>query len=100
MKPGTILMSMLHYHTRPNRIELFQERGLKTISLDSIVNDRDVRLVENMKAVAWNGLQVAFDVLEAHWPGLIRPDGCPIQVLLLGTGLLGLGLLGRRRKKR
>jgi alanine dehydrogenase len=89
MQPGTILMSMLHYHTRPNRIELFQERDLKTISLDSIVNDQDVRLVENMKAVAWNGLHVAFDVLEAHWPGLIRPDGLPIQVLLLGTGMVG-----------
>jgi len=89
MKPGTILMSMLHYHTRPNRIKLFKEMGLKTISLDSVVDQNDVRLVENMKAVAWNGLEVAFGLLEERWPDLIRPDGQPIQTLLLGTGMVG-----------
>ncbi len=89
MKPGTILISMLHYPTRPTRIALFKKLGLKTISLDSIVNDNDIRLVENMKAVAWNGLEVAFDVLEEHWPDLRRPDGKPIQTLVLGTGMVG-----------
>lgn len=89
MKPGTILMSMLHYPTRPRRLSSFRELALKTISLDNIVNDNDVRLVENMKAVAWNGLEVAFDVLEERWPGLVKPDGQPIQALLLGTGMVG-----------
>ena len=89
MKPGTILISMLHYPTHPTRVPLFQELGLKTISLDSIVNDNDVRLVENMKAVSWNGLEVAFGLLEEIWPGLVRPDGEPIQTLLLGTGMVG-----------
>ncbi len=89
MKPGTILMSMLHYPTRPTRVPLFKELGLKTISLDSIVNDNDVRLVEDMKAVAWNGLEVAFGILEKRWPDLIRPDGEPIKALLLGTGMVG-----------
>lgn len=89
MKPGTILISMLHYPTHPTRVPLFKELGLNTISLDSIVNDNDVRLVENMKAVAWNGLEVAFGLLEDRWPGLVRPDGKPIQALLLGTGMVG-----------
>lgn len=89
MKPGTILMSMLHYHTHANRIKLFKKFGLKTISLDSIVNHNDVRLIENMKAVAWNGLEVAFGLLEELWPDLIRPDRQPIQTLLLGTGMVG-----------
>ena len=89
MKPGTILMSMLHYHTRPNRIKRFREMGLKTISLDSIVNSNDMRLVENMKAVAWNGLEVAFGLLEDTWSDLLKPDGDPIQTLLLGTGMVG-----------
>jgi alanine dehydrogenase len=89
MKPGTILMSMLHYPTRPNRIVRFQQLGLRTISLDSIVNDQGVRLIENMKAVAWNGLEVAFGLLEGHWGELMRPDGKPIQALLLGTGMVG-----------
>jgi alanine dehydrogenase len=89
MKPGTILMSMLHYPTRPKRVPLFQKLGLKTISLDSIVNDNDRRLVENMKSVAWNGLEVSFGALEDIWHGLVRPDGQPIQVLVLGTGMVG-----------
>lgn len=89
MKPGTILISMLHYPTHPTRVPLFQELGLKTISLDSIVKDNDIRLVENMKAVAWNGLEVAFGLLEEIWPNLVRPDQQPIQTLLLGTGMVG-----------
>ncbi len=89
MKPGTVLISMLHYPTHPNRIPVFQDLGLNTISLDSIVNDYDVRLVENMKAVAWNGLEVAFGLLEKKWPGLVRSDSKPIRVLILGTGMVG-----------
>ena len=89
MKPGTILMSMLHYPTHPKRVPRFIELGLRTISLDSIVNDNDVRLMENMRAVAWNGLEVAFGLLEDRWPRFMRPDGKPIQTLLLGTGMVG-----------
>jgi alanine dehydrogenase len=80
---------MLHYPTRPNRLVSLQQGNIKSISLDSIVNDSGIRLVENMKAVSWNGLEAAFDWLENGWPGLIRPDRQPIQVLILGTGMVG-----------
>jgi alanine dehydrogenase len=86
---GTTLISMLHYPTRPLRVEALRELGINAISLDSIVNDNNLRLVENMKAVAWNGLEVAFDALERCWEGLVRPDGEPVQVLILGTGMVG-----------
>ena len=89
MKPGTILISMLHYPTHPTRIPLFQKLNLKTISLDNIINDNDVRLVENMQSVAWNGLEVAFGLLEDRWQGLLKPDGKPIRALVLGTGMVG-----------
>jgi alanine dehydrogenase len=89
VKPGSTLISMLHYPTRLNRLTRLQERGIKSISLDSIVNDSGIRLVENMKAVAWNGLEAAFDWLENQWPGLETPDGKPIRVLILGTGMIG-----------
>ncbi|NJC95145.1 MAG: hypothetical protein FIB03_02220, partial [Anaerolineae bacterium] len=59
------------------------------ISLDSIANDNNLRMVENMKAVAWNGLEAAFDRLEKEWTGLVRPDKQPINVLILGTGMVG-----------
>lgn len=90
IKRGTILISMLHYPTRPKRIALLKELGINSISLDSIADDKNLRMVENMKAVAWNGLEAAFDWLETkEWPGLVRPDKKPINVLILGTGMVG-----------
>jgi alanine dehydrogenase len=89
MKPGGILFSMLHFPTRPLRIERLLDAKIKAISMDSIVNDINIRLMENMRSVAWNGLEAAFDVLEKRWSGLVRPDKEPIQVLIMGTGMVG-----------
>jgi alanine dehydrogenase len=89
LRKGACLISMLHYPTRPRRIQRLKELEINAISLDSIVNDNNLRLVENMKAVAWNGLEVGFDVLQQTWPELNRGDGNPIQVLVLGTGMVG-----------
>jgi alanine dehydrogenase len=89
LKPGSCIISMLHYPTRPKRVQLLKDIGVKAISLDSIVNDNRVRLVEDMRAVAWNGLEVAFDILEKSWPNLERGDGRPIHVLVIGTGMVG-----------
>ena len=89
IKRDTILISMLHYPTRPIRVARLKRLGIKAISLDSISNDDNIRLVENMKAVAWNGLEAAFDCLEKCCPELVRPDKKPIQVLIIGTGMVG-----------
>lgn len=89
LRPGACLMSMLHFPTRPKRVEELRRLGLQAISLDSISNDRSLRLVENMRAVAWNGLEASFAVLEARFPGLRRPDGLPMHVLILGSGMVG-----------
>jgi alanine dehydrogenase len=86
---GTCLVSMLHYPTRPQRVERLNELGIKAISLDSIVDGNNLRLIENMRAVSWNGLEVAFDIIEGSEPGLQRKDGTPFQVLVLGTGMVG-----------
>jgi alanine dehydrogenase len=87
--PSTCLISMLHYPTRPLRVQTLRDQGIQAISLDSIVNDVDLRMVENMKAVAWNGLEASFDILEARWPSLRSLHGDPIRVLILGTGMVG-----------
>jgi alanine dehydrogenase len=89
LRPGACMVSMLHFPTRPQRVERLRALGLNAISLDSIANDVNLRLVENMKAVAWNGLEVAFDLLERDWPGLRLPHGGPTRVLILGTGMVG-----------
>lgn len=89
LRRGAVLVTMLHYPTRPTRVETLNKLGIKSISLDRIVNDNNLRLVENMRAVAWNGLEAAFDVLEKRWPGLRKPDGHPFSTLVIGTGMVG-----------
>jgi alanine dehydrogenase len=86
---GSCLISMMHYPTRPKRVALLQELGIKAISMDSIVNDNNIRLIEDMKAVGWNGLEVTFDILADCFPDLKKPDGEPFNVLILGTGMVG-----------
>lgn len=89
MHDGTVLISMLHFPTRPRRVERLTSSGIRAISMDSIVDSQNIRLVENMRAVAWNGLEAAFDVLSGRWPDLRRPDGLPIHVFIIGAGMVG-----------
>lgn len=89
LKPGRTLISMLHFPTRPGRVETLKQSNAWAISLDSIVDDHNIRRIENMAAVAWNGLEAGFNVLEERWPNLQRPDGQPIQALILGAGMVG-----------
>ncbi len=86
---NSCLISMLHYPTRPLRQKIMGENNIQAISLDGIVDDFNVRLVENMKSVAWNGLEAAYTQFEKYIPNLIREDGSPWKVLVLGTGMVG-----------
>ena len=61
LRRGAVFISMLHFPTRPERVQRLSELGIIGISLDSIKNDEEKRLVENLQDVAWNGLKVAFD---------------------------------------
>jgi alanine dehydrogenase len=63
MRPGACLISMLHYPTRPLRVEFLRSLGIEAISLDEIKDDSGRRLVENLTSVAWNGVEIAFQVL-------------------------------------
>jgi alanine dehydrogenase len=91
MRPGTCLISMLHYPTRPQRVALLRQLDLRAVSLDSIKDDRGYRLVENLGSVAWNGMQVSFNALENVYPppGLYSPQRPPVRVTLLGAGAVG-----------
>ncbi len=91
MPPGSCLISMCHFHTRPQRHEFLAARGIQAISLDAVVDDNGQRLVENLGAVAWNGCEVAFQVLKEHWPddAFTSPDRPPLKVTLLGSGGVG-----------
>lgn len=92
LQPGACLISMLHYPTRPQRVELLQSLGVEAISLDSIKDDSGRRIVENLRAVAWNGMEIAFQELRKRYPtpGFDSPDRDPIHVTLMGSGAVGV----------
>jgi alanine dehydrogenase len=95
MRPGSCLISMLHYPTRPKRVELLRSLGIEAISLDSLHDDSGKRLVENLKAVAWNGIEVAFQTLRLTYPnpGLVSPNRPPVHVTLMGAGAVGINVV-------
>jgi alanine dehydrogenase len=91
MRPGACLISMLHYPTRPLRVELLREQNLQAVSLDSIRDDSNRRLVENLPSVAWNGLRISMSELGEVYPApgfenSLRPA---IRVTLIGAGAVG-----------
>jgi alanine dehydrogenase len=92
MHPGACLVSMLHYPTRTERVEYLRSLGVEGISLDGITDDNHRRLVESLSSVAWNGVEVAFEVLRKTYPspGLDSAQRPPVQVTLLGPGAVGM----------
>jgi alanine dehydrogenase len=89
---GSTLISMLHYPTRPQRVKFLRSLGVEAISLDSLKDDNGRRLVENLRAVAWNGLEAGFQVLRRTYPGpgLESKDRAPIHATILGVGAVGM----------
>lgn len=92
MRPGACLVSMVHYPTRPQRVQFLRELGIEAVSLDSTKDDLGRRLVENLRSVGWNGVEAAFQVLERIYPppGLEDPNRNPIKVTVLGAGAVGM----------
>jgi alanine dehydrogenase len=92
LHPGACLISMLHYPTRPTRVAFLRSLGIEAISLDSLKDDSGRRLVENLQAVGWNGMEAAFKTLYPTYPepGFSSPERPPIQVTVLGAGAVGV----------
>lgn len=92
MRPGACLVSMLHYPTRPKRVEFLRSREIEGVSLDSLKDDLGHRLVENLRAVAWNGVETAFKVLSQIYPppGIEDVNRNPIKVTVMGAGAVGM----------
>ncbi len=91
MQKGACLISMLHFPTRPNRVRLLRDLGIEAVSLDSIKDDVGRRLIENLRAVGWNGVQAAFEVLSKIYPapGIEDPNRNPIKATVMGAGAVG-----------
>jgi alanine dehydrogenase len=86
---GSILLSMLHYTTRPERVRRLAELGIRAISMDGLIDDGGRRLVENLAAVAGNGVEAAFVELAQTHPAFDDPGRPPLRVTVLGSGAVG-----------
>lgn len=90
-KLGTksILLSMLHYTTRPERVRRLAELDINAISMDGLIDDGGRRLVENLAAVAENGVGAAFEELAHTHAAFEDPERPPLRVTILGSGAVG-----------
>ncbi len=89
MRAGQFLVTMVHYPTRPERVELLTELGLLAVSLDSVTDEDGRRLVENRRAVGWNGVRSAFVEIRKLHPRFDHPGRRPLRVTCLGAGGVG-----------
>jgi alanine dehydrogenase len=89
LRRGAVLLSMLHFGTRPRRVELLLERGIVAVAMDGIVDDTGLRLVEDLEGVAWNGTREAFRTIRRTHPRFDHPERRPLHVTCLGSGRVG-----------
>jgi alanine dehydrogenase len=89
LRRGAVLVSMLHYATRTERTELLVDLGIRAVSLDAITDGSGRRLVENLQAVAWNGVGAAFREIRRRHPHFDHPSRRPLRVTCLGAGGVG-----------
>ena len=89
LRPGALLLSMLHPRTRPERVSALKARGLHGVSLDAMSDDAGRRLVENLEAVAWIGVREAFRQIRGRHPNFEHPSRRPLHVTCLGSGAVG-----------
>jgi len=89
MHRGSLLVSMLHFPTRPWRVRLLDALGIDGLSLESVRDDAGRRLVENLRAVGWNGVEAAFKELAKAHPDFAHPSRRPVRVTCLGSGAVG-----------
>ena len=89
LRPGTTFLAMLHFPTHRVRARRLAQLGIHAIALDLIVDDEALRMIEDMRAVAWNGLEAAFEVLVKEQRNFWNPCRAPTRVMVLGAGMVG-----------
>lgn len=90
MKNGSILVSMLHYDTRPHRNKLLIKQGVKCFSMDSMTDNNNNRIVVNYYGTSRPGTKIAFYELRNRMKDFYSKTRKPIRVTIIGMGGVGL----------
>ncbi len=88
LKDGCSIFTMCHYHTRASYVELFKRKGVKSFSMDAIVDDYGKRIFVDYFRTAYNGSVIAFKELKKSMPDFYSPHRRPINVTVLGVGFV------------
>jgi alanine dehydrogenase len=90
MKEGAVLVSMLHYDTRPLRNKLLKQKGIICFSMDGITDDNGNRMLVNYRGTSRAGARVAFNELKRRMPDFYSRSRRPIHITIIGMGAVGL----------
>ncbi len=90
MNRNSGLLSMLHYDSKPGLKDMLKQYGINSFSLDSIVDDEGRRMVVTYEQTAWAGVSTALDEMSRRRSDFYSPDRAPLQVVIIGMGLLGI----------
>ncbi|MEW9096814.1 MAG: alanine dehydrogenase [Clostridiaceae bacterium] len=90
MTNGSTLVSMLHYPTRPTRIQKLKGKDIFGVSMDSLRNDFLERIVVNYNGTSGNGIEMAFQELSKSMKDFYSKDRGVITVTIMGMGMVGL----------
>lgn len=93
LRENSSLFTMIHYDTRPKVVELIKRKGIKSFSMDSVVDDYGLRMFVDYFGTAFCGCEIAFDVLKEIMPNFYSKEREPLRVTILGAGGVAQGCI-------
>jgi proton-translocating NAD(P)+ transhydrogenase subunit alpha len=105
LRPGQVLIGLLHPHTRASQVEDWRAAGVTAISLDLL--PRTLSRAQAMDALTsqstvagYKAALLAADTFGSFFPMLTTAAGTvrPAKVLVIGAGVAGLQAIGTARR--
>ncbi len=90
MNENSILLSMLHYESRPLLRERILQNKIMAFSLDAIMDDSSQRMVVTYEQTAWGGVCTAIDEMEKRRSDFYSSKRAPYHVVIYGAGNIGI----------
>lgn len=90
MNRNCMLISMLHYDSRPKLVKRLKEKEIISYSMDSIVDDDHNRMVVTYELTALGGVKAAFKEMKKRRKDFFSKERGPIKATVIGMGQLGV----------
>lgn len=90
MKKGAVLMSMMHFETRPTRNTYLLDQKLEVYSMDSMADDKGNRMLVNYNGTSRSAVKTGFYELQKRMKNFYSKKRGPIKATIIGMGGVGL----------